>query len=219
MSVHIKRDPRGLHRPAGSMSHAALHTLDALHADYRDTGATGRVVDGALMVLRDIRAGSSRGDLPASRQACGRSPGALRGVTVNPRSRGAPRTPKHVHTRSPAGHHLGRRAVTRRDAAERTMPSRLRSRDRVGGWPACRRGAADRGEHPPRRPCRRATVAGCRWRLPGAISSTPTTCSTLIREEAWFDARVEASGIELDELIACVDDGAMKAWHHLVDRI
>jgi hypothetical protein len=38
-------------------------------------------------------------------------------------------------------------------------------------------------------------------------------------EDAWFDARTEASGIALDELGACIDDGAMKAWAHLVDRI
>lgn len=38
-------------------------------------------------------------------------------------------------------------------------------------------------------------------------------------EEAWLDARTEASGIALDELVACVDDGAMRAWDHLVDRV
>lgn len=38
-------------------------------------------------------------------------------------------------------------------------------------------------------------------------------------EDAWFDARTEAGGIALDELGACIDDGAMKAWDHLVDRI
>jgi len=36
--------------------------------------------------------------------------------------------------------------------------------------------------------------------------------------EAWLEARTEASGIALDELVACIDDGAMKAWNHLVDR-
>jgi hypothetical protein len=38
-------------------------------------------------------------------------------------------------------------------------------------------------------------------------------------EEARIDARTEASGIALDELVACIDDGAMKAWDHLVDRM
>jgi len=38
-------------------------------------------------------------------------------------------------------------------------------------------------------------------------------------QDAWLDARTEASGMALDELVACVDDGAMKAWHHLVDRV
>ena len=38
-------------------------------------------------------------------------------------------------------------------------------------------------------------------------------------EEAWLDARTEASGIALDELVACIDEGALKAWGHLVNRI
>lgn len=37
--------------------------------------------------------------------------------------------------------------------------------------------------------------------------------------DSLLDTRTEASGIALDELVASVDDGAMKAWRHLVDRI
>ena len=38
-------------------------------------------------------------------------------------------------------------------------------------------------------------------------------------DDSLLDTRTEASGIALDELVASVDDGAMKAWRHLVDRI
>lgn len=38
-------------------------------------------------------------------------------------------------------------------------------------------------------------------------------------DDSLLDTRIEASGIALDELVTSVDDGAMKAWRHLVDRI
>jgi hypothetical protein len=39
------------------------------------------------------------------------------------------------------------------------------------------------------------------------------------KDDSLLDTRIEASGIALDELVTSVDDGAMKAWRHLVDRI